>query len=80
MNELLTFEWSRLSGEAGDLQAWGTIAEFCAKVPQHPVCVLGAGHNPNDNGPRGGDLNRGDHHPGDHGNGHGGDLGWYPFS
>lgn len=79
MNELLTFDAARLTGETGDRQAWVTIAEFCANVPQHPVCRLDGGHNPNDNGPAGGDLNRGHGGDGHHGNG-GGDLGWYPFS
>jgi hypothetical protein len=78
-NDLLTFDWSELSGQTGDLQAWGPIADFCSKFPQHPVCdVQGRGNNPNDNGPLGGDLNRG-HHPGD-GPDDGGNLGWYPFS
>ncbi|MFM9108289.1 MAG: hypothetical protein ACKOWF_16495 [Chloroflexota bacterium] len=77
MNDLLAFNRGLLSGETGDHQAWLTIAEFCANVPQHPVCRLDGGHNPNDNGPRGGDLNPGHH---DGGQGGGGDLGWYPFS
>ena len=80
-NELLNFDWSELSDDP-DLQQWGVIGDYCARFPQHPVCTLNGGHNPNDNGSAGGDLNRGNgHHPGHSAGGHDdGNLGWYPFS
>ncbi|MGI9252398.1 MAG: hypothetical protein ACR2J8_01520 [Thermomicrobiales bacterium] len=73
---MLAFDWNDVPGAPGATQRWGGIREFCMKVPQHPVCQLQGGHNPNDNGHHHhhgpGDL----HHHGDDG----GNLGWYPFS
>ena len=48
-------------GGAASQPLRGPIADFCARFPNSPVCALEGGHNPNDNGSRGGDNNRGGH-------------------
>jgi hypothetical protein len=85
MSNLLTFNWPEEAQSQDGLSSWGTVADYCAKFPQHPICSFMNEQSSAHGGHSGGGGGGGHHHGRNRGGGNdgdddGGNLGWYPFS